>query len=80
MNGQKRTHLSRLRRGQPAVIESFTDEQVSLKLLEMGCLPDEQVVFERSAPFGDPIAVSVSGYTLSMRRDEAATVVVRIQE
>jgi len=28
------------------------------------------------APFGDPIAVKVSGYVLSMRKDEASTIVV----
>lgn len=55
---------------------NFTDEGLSLKLLEMGCLPGTQVTMTHIAPFGDPIAVKVSGYVLSMRKDEAATIIV----
>ena len=70
--------LSELKPLQEAVIESFTDEEISLKLLEMGCIPGEKISIERVAPFGDPIAVSVSGYLLAMRKSEAATVVVSL--
>lgn len=66
--------LADLKKGEEAVIESFSDEEMSLKLMEMGCLPGERVRVERIAPFGDPIAISVSGYMLSMRKDEAATI------
>jgi ferrous iron transport protein A len=30
------------------------------------------------APFGDPLAIKVSGYTLSMRKDEAATIQINL--
>jgi ferrous iron transport protein A len=69
--------LSRLKTGQKAVIERFTDDEVSLKLLEMGCIPGEEVELLRIAPLGDPIAIRVSGYTLSLRKDEARFVTVR---
>lgn len=69
-------YLSELKLKTEAIIDSFTDEEVALKLLEMGCLPGEKIVVERIAPFGDPIAVSVSGYQLAMRLSEAATVKV----
>lgn len=59
------------------MIESFTDFEVSLKLLEMGCIPGETIEVIRIAPLGDPIAVSVSGYMLSLRKDEAGAVRVR---
>jgi ferrous iron transport protein A len=52
------------------------DDDIKLKLLEMGCLPGEKISVVRLAPLGDPIAVSVSGYLLSLRKDEAATVEV----
>ncbi len=68
--------LSELRRGDKALIDSFTDYEASLKLLEMGCIPGEEIEVVRVAPLGDPIAILVSGYLLSMRRDEAAVVVV----
>jgi ferrous iron transport protein A len=69
--------LSNLKKGQKAMIESFTDFEVSLKLLEMGCIPGETIEVIRIAPLGDPIAVSVSGYMLSLRKDEAGAVRVR---
>lgn len=69
--------LSELKTGQRAVIESFTDYELSLKLLEMGCIPGETIEMSRIAPLGDPIAISVSGYQLSLRKSEAATVRVR---
>ena len=69
--------LDKLPPGSEAIIESFTDDDIKLKLLEMGCLPGEKISVVRFATLGDPIAVSVSGYLLSMRKDEAASVEVK---
>lgn len=66
--------LASLNPGEKAIIESFTDPELSVKLLEMGCTPGEEVTLDKVAPFGDPIAVNVAGYTLSLRLSEAATV------
>ena len=70
-------YLSELKPGQKGIIESFTDYELSLKLLEMGCIPGEIIEVLRIAPFGDPLAISISGYILSLRKDEAATVRIR---
>lgn len=69
-------NLAQLKLGESAIIESFTDKQMALKLLEMGCTPGEIVKLTRIAPMGDPIAISVSGYLLSLRKAEAATILV----
>ncbi|MHA8066064.1 FeoA family protein [Aquirufa sp. ROCK2-A2] len=69
--------LADLKIGEKAEIIGFTDEILSLKLLEMGCLPGTEVELTHLAPFGDPIALKVSGYTLSMRKEEAATIEVQ---
>ena len=66
--------LSQLRIGQKGIIKEFTDLALSVKLMEMGCLPGEEIKLERIAPMGDPIAVFVSGYQLSLRKREAATI------
>lgn len=42
----------------------------------MGCLPGESVQVERVAPLGDPMAVTISGYQLSLRKQEAATIIL----
>lgn len=72
----KLQNLSQLKVGQSAVIDSFTDKIMALKLLEMGCTPGEVVKLDRVAPMGDPIAISVSGYLLSLRKDEASTILI----
>lgn len=63
--------------GESAIISGFMDDKLSLKLLEMGCLPGQPIKFNFAAPFGDPICVSVSGYDLSLRLDEAITISIQ---
>lgn len=63
--------LSELAPGQHAVIHSFEKDEIFIKLMEMGCIPGEQVKVEQIAPLGDPISVSVAGYHLSLRINEA---------
>ncbi len=65
-----------LKPGERATIQSFNDQLMSLKLLEMGCLPGAEVCLHCKAPLGDPICLNVSGYCLSMRRSEAATILI----
>ena len=69
--------IAELRLGEKAIIDSFTDEEISLKLLEMGCLPGEIIQVKNIAPLGDPIAISVGGYVLGLRKAEASSVIVR---
>ncbi len=68
--------LSELRLGQKAVIKSFGSQELHLKLMEMGCLPGEIVSVEQIAPLGDPVSISVAGYVLSLRLDEAEHIIV----
>lgn len=68
--------LSSLKKGAVCIIQSFTNQDLELKLMEMGCLPGEMITIDRLAPLGDPMAISVSGYTLSIRLDEAGSIMV----
>jgi ferrous iron transport protein A len=68
--------LASLKIGQKAIIDSFSDNQMALRLLEMGCIPGEEVEVHHMAPLGDPIAITVSGYLLSLRKAEAANILV----
>ena len=69
--------IAELKLGEKAIIDSFTDEEISLKLLEMGCLPGEIIQVKNIAPLGDPIAILVGGYVLGLRKAEAASVVIK---
>ena len=66
-----------LKIGEKGVIQFFEDELMSLKLLEMGCLPGTEVKLIFVAPFGDPICIKVDSYHLSLRKDEASTILIR---
>jgi ferrous iron transport protein A len=70
--------LSELRPGQKAIIREFDNQEIHLKLMEMGCLPGEKISVEQIAPWGDPVSVTVAGYTLSLRKDEAEHIVVDV--
>ena len=65
------TKLSKLKPGQKAIIKNFTRAETYLKLMEMGCVPGENIEVDQVAPFGDPISIKVSGYLLSLRLNEA---------
>jgi len=70
--------LSELRPGQQGVIKEFKNDQIFLKLMEMGCIPGERITLEQIAPLGDPISIKVSGYRLSLRLNEAEHILVEI--
>ena len=72
--------LSELEPGQHGIIQKFNSDELLLKLMEMGCLPGEQITLEQIAPLGDPISVTISGYSLSLRLNEAENIMVEIND
>jgi ferrous iron transport protein A len=70
--------LSDIKSGISARIVSFEDNDLFLKLMEMGCVPGEIVRVEQVAPLGDPISITVAGYNLSLRLNEADNIFVEV--
>ncbi len=68
--------LSEVKIGKSVIIHSFESDDLFLKLMEMGCVPGEKITVEQIAPFKDPISISVSGYQLSLRLNEAEHIIV----
>jgi ferrous iron transport protein A len=69
--------LSELAVGSRAIVRRYpTASAAFLRLREMGLLPGTEVTLVRTAPLGDPIEIRVRGYHLSLRKSEAAHVVV----
>lgn len=64
--------------GQAGIIKEFNSNDIFLKLMEMGCVPGEIILMEQVAPLGDPISVSVAGYHLSLRINEAEHILVEL--
>jgi len=70
--------LSELKMGESGVIHSFENDEIFLKLMEMGCIPGELITVEQIAPLGDPISISVAGYQLSLRMNEADSILLAL--
>ncbi len=68
--------LSELKSGERGRIKAFESSDIELKLMEMGCIPGEEVVVEQKAPLGDPISIRIAGYTLSLRINEANQIII----
>ncbi len=63
--------LSEMKVGKSGIIISFENDDIFLKLMEMGCIPGETVKIDQKAPLGDPISITIAGYHLSLRINEA---------
>lgn len=68
--------LSELKSGEKGKIKAFQNSDLELKLMEMGCIPGEEVVVEQRAPLGDPISIRIAGYSLSLRLNEADQIII----
>lgn len=71
-----RTTIHSLKKGQRAVIREFDIDVVPLKLLEMGCLPGNEVQLLQVAPFGDPLYLEINGSHLAIRVETAREIEV----
>ncbi len=61
-----------MRIGDKAIISRVDLDKIPLKLLEMGCLPDNEIEIIQIAPFGDPIYINVNnGSHLAIRKETA---------
>lgn len=72
--------LSELKQGQRARILGIAGaDALSLRLMDLGFLPPAQVRWVFCAPCGDPLVVSLRGYTLSLRHEEASRVIIALE-
>ncbi len=72
----KKRSVAELKAGESGKIKGFSDSILSLKLMEMGCLPGSVIKMNYSAPLGDPIAYYIAGYNLSLRISEASSILI----
>ncbi|KAA1247696.1 FeoA family protein [Aquimarina sp. RZ0] len=70
--------IANLKKGQRALIKEITSEIIPLKLLEMGCLPGNEVELIQTAPFQCPMYLTINGSHLAIRREMAAQIEVEI--
>ncbi|ARA94389.1 iron transporter [Rhodothermaceae bacterium RA] len=62
--------------GDRGTVTGYVADDLPGRLLEMGLLPGTLVEVVRRAPLGDPIDLKIRGFHLSIRKHEAAAILV----
>ena len=68
--------LADLKPGDRAVIQGWAGDFPPIRLMEYGILPGTEVELVRFAPLGDPIDIKIRGYHLSIRKADAALIIL----
>ncbi len=67
--------LDKLPVGKSGVITAVGGEgALRCRLLDMGLIPRTSVTVHKIAPLGDPVELFLRGYSLTIRRDDAALI------
>lgn len=73
--------LNELSIGESGTIVKVAGEgKLRRRLFDMGVTPGAKVYLKKKAPLGDPIEVTIRGYELSLRKDEASLVTLEMEE
>ncbi len=71
-------NVASMKLGEEGIICGLSEQPISLKLMEMGCIPGAHILANGEAPFGDPIKIRIDGeYTLSLRKAEASNIWIK---
>ncbi len=73
--------LSKLKPGDKGLIVSHQSQgAIRQRLLDLGLIPEMSLEFVRYAPMGDPLEVRVGRTNVVIRKKEAATVLVELEQ
>ena len=68
--------IANLKKGEKGIITDSSSENIPLKLLEMGCLPGNEVRLLQLAPFSDPMYLNINDSFLAIRRETASLIII----
>ena len=63
--------IAHLKKGEKGIIREFSEDSLPIKLLELGCLPGNEVELVQVAPLKDPLYINVNGSHIAIRRSVA---------
>ena len=69
-----------LKTGQRGLIREFQHDMLPIKLLELGCLPGNEVELVQIAPLNDPMYINVNGSHIAIRRAMARQIEIDLVE
>jgi ferrous iron transport protein A len=68
--------IADLKKGEKGIVTDSSSEDIPLKLLEMGCLPGNEVHLLQLAPFSDPMYLNVNDSFLAIRKETAGLIII----
>jgi ferrous iron transport protein A len=74
------TSVAHLKRGQKGRIREFDADILPIKLLELGCLPGNEVELVQWAPLKDPLYINVNGSHIAIRKSVAIQIEIDLLE
>lgn len=69
-------NASILKKGQSAQITDINIDEIPLKLIEMGCLPGNDIELIQIAPMGDPLFFNVNDSKVAIRKKTATAIYI----
>ena len=71
--------LSEFSIGETGRVTAVSGEgKIRRRLFDMGVTPGAEILLRKKAPLGDPIEVTIRGYELTLRKTEAACVMMEV--
>ncbi len=73
-------NLHEFKVNETGIVKKITAEgKIKRRLFDMGVTPGAMITLKKVAPLGDPIEVTIRGYELTLRKDEAKTILMEVK-
>lgn len=74
-------YLNEFKINEQGIVKKIEAEgKIKRRLFDMGVTPGTEVVLRKHAPLGDPIEVTIRGYELTLRKDEANKILMEVNK
>lgn len=70
--------IADLKKGQKAKVLEISSDFIPLKLLEMGCLPGNDIQLVQNTPFRDPLYLNINDSYVAIRKETAVEIEIEI--
>lgn len=62
------------------IVKVEGEGKIRRRLFDMGVTPGADIILMKKAPLGDPIEITIRGYELTLRKNEAIYVTIEVNE
>ncbi len=68
--------LQEIQPGESCIVRQVYANNLRKRIIDMGLITGTKIYVKKTAPLGDPIEIIVRGYSLTLRKAEARTILV----